>query len=315
MTARLIMKLRVAAATLTTPRVLHVAFIHPLRPELPAWEAGAHVDLHLPDGRIRQYSLCGDPKDRTRYEIAIKREEPGRGGSAWAHVNLEAGAIALVSAPRNNFPLVINARRHLFVAGGIGVTPFLAMARHLVAAGGDFVLHDCARSTADAPLLSDLREVCGNRLQTWFSNAGQRFDAAAIGQPEEGTHLYACGPQSLLDRVSNAATSEGWPQSHIHAEVFQATLDENFKAEPFEAQILSTGETLAVPADRSLLDVLRENGFVMPSSCELGVCGSCICGYRDGIAIHRDSVIPLAQRQDHIAPCVSRARVRISLDL
>ncbi|MFJ5487108.1 2Fe-2S iron-sulfur cluster-binding protein [Hansschlegelia beijingensis] len=107
----------------------------------------------------------------------------------------------------------------------------------------------------------------------------------------------------------------GWPEARIHAEAFQATLDENFKPEPFDATLASTGETLHVPADRSLLDVLREHGVTMPSSCELGVCGSCVCGYRDGVVIHRDAVISVTDRQNRIAPCVSRARVAVTLDL
>src|ERR1700688_1414839 len=113
MTARLIMKLQVAQARYTTPDVLHLTFVHPRKPELPAWAPGAHVDLRMPDGRVRQYSLCGDPVDRTRYDVAIKREAAGRGGSMWAHANLTLGAIAHVSAPRNNFPLADDARRHV----------------------------------------------------------------------------------------------------------------------------------------------------------------------------------------------------------
>ena len=118
------MKLRVAQARYTTPDVLHLTLVHPRKPELPVWAPGAHVDLRIPDGRVRQYSLCGDPADRTRYDIAIKREETGRGASLWAHANLTLGAIAHISAPRNNFPLAEGACRHVLVAGGIGITPF-----------------------------------------------------------------------------------------------------------------------------------------------------------------------------------------------
>ena len=315
MTARLIMKLRVASARLSTPEVLHLSFEHPLRPTLPEWTPGAHVDLRLPDGKIRQYSLCGDPADETRYEIAIKREDKGRGGSNWAHGNLKVGEIAHVSAPRNNFPLQPDAARSLFVAGGIGVTPFVAMTRELTRMGQPFDLHFCSRSTELAPLLPELVSICGPSLKTWFSADGRRFDPSSIGEPRAGAHLYACGPQTLVDAVRDAALSKGWPESQIHIEVFQATLDENFKPEPFDARIASTGEVLHVPADRSLLDILNENGFAMPSSCELGVCGSCVCGYSDGIVIHRDSMLPVAARQDRMTPCVSRARVEVTLDL
>lgn len=315
MTARLIMKLKIASARFTTPDVLHLAFSHPLRPELPPWTAGAHVDLRLPDGRVRQYSLCGDPRDRTRYEIAIKREDEGRGGSQLLHASLRAGGIAHVSAPRNNFPLEARALRHVLVAGGIGVTPLLAMARALARTSGTFELHFCARSADAAPLLREARDVCGSRLTTWFSAAGQRFSPLALERPAPDTHLYVCGPAGLVEVVRQGAESRGWAAANIHAEVFQATVDENFKPEPFDARLASTGEILHVPADRSLLAVLRDHGIVMPSSCETGVCGSCVCGYRDGNVIHRDAVIPLHQRQDRMTPCVSRARVSVTLDL
>lgn len=315
MTARIIMKLAVASARLTTPAVLHVRLVHPQRPELPAWDPGAHVDLRLPDGRVRQYSLCGDPADRSGYEIAVKREDAGRGGSAWAHANLRPGAIAHVSAPRNNFPLVESAREHILIGGGIGVTPFVAMARQLAARETDFVLHDCAPSAEHAPLLDELRAVCGGRLREWFASDGRRFDPAEIGPPRDGAHVYACGPQRLLDAVRESLRAAGWQEAQVHSEVFQATLDENFKPEPFDARIASTGAVLHVPADRSLLQVLRDHGLATASSCELGVCGTCTCGYRDGVVIHRDVVLPVARRQDRMTPCVSRARVGVTLDL
>jgi ferredoxin-NADP reductase len=312
MTARLIMKLRVSAVRHTTAEVLHVRLVHPLRPELPEWSAGAHVDLRLPDGKIRQYSLCGDPQARDHYDIAIKREDAGRGGSVWAHDNLVEGGIAHVSAPRNNLPLV-SAKRHVIVAGGIGVTPFVAMAHTLARQGADFVVHFAARSRADAPLLTELEAICGSRLRCWFSSEGKRFDPASIRPHDPETHVYMCGPQRLLDAVSVALAA--WPEQQLHHEVFQPTLDENFKAEPFEALIASTGQRILVPADRSLLETLRDNGFIVPSSCELGVCGSCECGYRDGVVIHRDKSLPVGRRQDRMLPCVSRARVSVTLDI
>jgi ferredoxin-NADP reductase len=315
MTARLIMKLRVAEAEAAAPGVLHLSLVHPARPELPAWTAGAHVDLRLPDGRVRQYSLCGDPADRSRYEIAIKREEAGRGGSAWAYDTLKPGAFAHISAPRNNFPLDPDARRHLLVAGGIGVTPLLAMARTLSASGADFAVHLCARSAAEAPLLATVRAVCGPRLSCWFGAEGRRFEPASLGAAEDGTRVYACGPQRLMDAVQTALTEQGWPAEAIHFEHFEPLRDDSFRPEPFAARIASTGQVLHVPADRSLLDVLRNEGFDLPSSCELGVCGSCECGYSDGMVIHRDAVLPLTKRQSRMMPCVSRARAAVTLEL
>ena len=315
MSARIVMKLRVEEAVAITPDVLRLTLVHPLRPALPAWEAGAHVDLRLPDGRVRQYSLCGDPGDRSRYVMAIKREAAGRGGSAWAHAELVPGALAHVSHPRNNFPLAADARRHVLVGGGIGVTPLAAMARRLAATGADFTFHLCAPSPERAPLLPDLRAVCGDRLCGWFSSEGRRFDPAGLGAPGDGVHVYTCGPERLTDAVRAALEAVGWPEGHVHVEHFAPLVDESYKPEPFDALIASTGETLHVPAASSLLDVLRGHGFAMPSSCEIGVCGTCECGYRDGTVIHRDAVLPLSKRQDRMMPCVSRARVRLTLDL
>ncbi|ETR78090.1 ferredoxin [Afipia sp. P52-10] len=313
MTARLIMKLRVEQAHLSTPDVLRLQLVHPNRPTLPAWTAGAHVDLRMPDGRVRQYSLCGDPADTSRYEIAVKREAVSRGGSTWIHDNLREGCEAHISAPRNNLPLQETGERYVLVAGGIGITPLLPMARTLKRWGKDFIVHDCARSEAQAPLLAELAEVCGDRLQCWFSSSGARFDPTMIGAYHPNTHVYVCGPQRLLDAVQ--AFLGDWPEEQVHGEVFQTTLDENFKPEPFEAKIASTGQSFLVPADRSLLDVLRENGFIMPASCEMGLCGSCECGYRDGAVLHRDKALPTAKRQDRLMLCVSRARVSVTLDL
>lgn len=314
MTARLIMRLRVEAVRDSDGGVRVFTLRHTKKPILPGYAAGAHVDLRLPDGRMRQYSLCGDPTDPSIYVLAIKREDAGRGASVWAHQSLVVGAQVLVSAPRNNFPLAESATRHVLVAGGIGITPLLAMARQLARDGADFVLHYCARSRA-APLLDEVRAVCGNHLVTHFSDNPEdvRFDPVALGAAEPGVHVYCCGPQRLTDAVREAVAN--WPEEQVHFEVFQPTADENFKPEPFNVTLRSTGETLLVPADRSALDVLREHGQVLPSSCELGVCGACICGYSGGVVVHRDSVLGVAARQDRMMLCVSRARVGVTLDL
>lgn len=317
MTARMIMKLDVTERVDDAPDVVLLSFRHPRRPELPVWKAGAHVDLHLPDGPIRQYSLCGDPRDRTRYRIAVKRERSGRGGSNWIHDTLCVGDVVHCSAPRNNFALVDGASRHLFVAGGIGVTPLAALAREARHRGDDFELHLLARSRLTAPLLAELERDFGAQLHLHCDDeAPAPLDEILVrmsGLPD--AHLYFCGPAGLNAAISAAAEPAGWASERCHTEVFQPIVDENFKPKPFDLTIASTGQTLRVPADRSALDVLRASGLVMPSSCELGVCGACVCGYRDGAVIHRDSVLSLADRQDKMTPCVSRARVGVTLEL
>jgi ferredoxin-NADP reductase len=314
MTARLIMKMRVASITHQPNNVAIYALSHPWRTRLADPTPGAHVDVIVPGGKIRQYSLCGDPGDCSVYRIAVKREDDGRGASKWIHDNFRIGGTVLVSTPRNNFALAKTASRHILIAGGIGITPFLAMARRLIQSGQDFSLHYCARSS-QAPFLSELREICAERLVTHFSDVpGSRFDAAAtLKNADPESHVYCCGPQKLTDAVRVAAAD--WGEGRLHFEVFQPTLDENFNPEPFDIVIGSSGQVFRVPANKSALEVLRTEGFPLPSSCELGVCGSCACNYRDGIVIHRDSILKVSERQDKLMLCVSRARVRVTVDL
>src|SRR5271155_4742545 len=312
------MKMAVADMRAITDSVRVFALRHPRRAHLPAPTPGSHVDLHLPDGRIRQYSLCGDPDDDTVYQIAVKREDDGRGASRWIHDNLTVGSIIPASAPRNNFPLA-QASRHIFVAGGIGITPILPMTRHLARRNIPFELHYCAHEAQSAPFLSVMHDVCGpQQLSTYFSIADGRPPArlnveALLKSVTPGTHVYCCGPQRLTQAFRAAAVN--WPDSYVHCEVFKPTLDENFVPEPFDVKLASTGEVLRVPANRSALDVLRAHGVGLPSSCEFGICGSCACRYVDGTVIHRDSVLDITARQEQMILCVSRARVSVTLDL
>lgn len=312
---RMIMKLRVAEARLVTVDTLLLRLVHPSRPQLPAWTAGAHVDLLLPDGKVRQYSLCGDPSDRSNFTIAVKREEAGRGGSAWVHETLTEGALVSISAPRNHFALAEGASHHLLVAGGIGVTPILAMARELAAAGAPFRVHYCARNASSAPLLEELSAVCADRLDCWFSADGRRFTTAALDPARDGLHLYACGPLGLIEDLTAHALGHGWSPEQIHAEKFQALRNEDFVPEDFDVELASTGQRLHVPASATLLSVLQARGLPVRASCETGICGSCICGYVAGEVIHRDAVLQLAERPHRIVPCVSRAKGILTLAL
>jgi ferredoxin-NADP reductase len=316
MTARLIMKMTVAEVAATGEDVRLITLRHPKRPTLPEPSPGAHVDVRLPDGRVRQYSLCGDPDDATCYRIAVKREAGGRGGSTWIHEHLVRGAEAHVSAPRNHFRLAPDAGEYVLIAGGIGVTPLTAMAYRLVRDGKPFALHYCARSERQAPLLAELRALCGDRLRTHFSagDEARRFDpAAALAERASGAHVYCCGPARLVEAVRAAAAH--WPEEAVHFEFFAPLADYDFEPTPFEIEIGSTGRILAVPADRSALAVLRENGFNVVSSCELGVCGSCECGYRSGTVIHRDVVLEPGARRNRMMLCVSRAEGRVVVEL
>ncbi|KQO52522.1 PDR/VanB family oxidoreductase [Methylobacterium sp. Leaf85] len=316
MQPRLIMKLEVASVREDRGNVRVITFRHPLRPSLPPFTAGAHVDVHLPDGRRRQYSLCGDPADASAYRIAVKLERGGRGGSAWIHDGLVVGAKIPVSAPRNHFVMDEATPRGLLIAAGIGITPILSMAHHLNGTKRPYVLHYFARSRSVAPLLEEIAATIGPRqVQYHFSDeADTQIDLRSLLDEREGdTQLYCCGPRRFMEGVREA--TQAWPENALHFEAFQPLVDEGFTPQPFEIEIPSKGLTLRVPADKSALDVLRDNGILMASSCEIGTCGSCQCGYSKGEPIHRDVVLSPQARKTRFIPCVSRATGTLLLDL
>lgn len=315
MSPRLIMKLSVAGIRKDPGDVMVVTLKHERRPILPVFTAGAHVDVHLPDGRVRQYSLCNDPADRSRYQLAIKREQGGRGGSIWLHDNLAEGASLQVSAPRNHFELSEQADRHLLLAGGIGITPILAMGHYLATAKRPFEGHYFTRSRSLTPLIDDIASIrepaaIKHHFDDEPETRAQLSDLLAY--PSEGTHLYYCGPSGFMDAVKTAAAH--WRPEALHFEAFQAVLDENFVPEPFTIRLRS-GALVDVPADKSALQALRQAGIDVQSSCETGVCGTCECGYLAGEPIHRDAVLSPAGRRTRFMPCLSRAKGILSLDL
>lgn len=309
------MKLDVAEVRPAGGDILLVTLRHPRRPELPAATAGAHVDVHLPEGQIRHYSLCGDPADRSAYRLAIKREESGRGGSVWLHDHLVTGASLMVSAPRNHFELSDEADRYLLLAGGIGVTPLLAMAHVLARAGLPFRLHDFARTRAVAPLLDEVMKLDPDCRRCHFDNEPETcIDLTAwLKEPRAGTLIYCCGPAGFMDAVRRATAA--WADDTVHFEAFQPLLEKGFVPEPFDIVLRSSGATIPVPAECSALDMLRQIGIDLSSTCLMGVCGSCECGYLDGVPIHRDVVLSPRARRDRFIPCVSRATGSIRLDL
>ncbi|MGD9925632.1 MAG: 2Fe-2S iron-sulfur cluster-binding protein, partial [Pseudorhodoplanes sp.] len=286
MGARIIMKMVATEALDLAGDVRRLVLRHPRRAVLPRPEAGAHVDIRLPDGRVRHYSLCGDPDDCSQYVIAVKRENEGRGGSRWIHENIVTGSDVHVSAPRNHFALAKTAHRHILIAGGIGITPMLAMAHHLQRRHTPFMLHYCAKRAYRAPLLADVVALCRTDMRGWFSGdpGGVRFDATAVlADVSPETHIYCCGPTRLVDAVRAAAAH--LPPSRLHVETFVPAVQGPTR--PFDIVIASTGQTFHVPAEHSALSVLHDNGFRIASSCKLGVCGSCECRYRSGVVIHR----------------------------
>lgn len=312
---RIIMKLTVTAARKEPGEVLVIDLKHARKPLLPPFEPGSHVDVHLPDGKVRQYSLCGDPTDLSRYTIAVKREDVGRGGSAWIHEAVAAGCTLPVSAPRNHFPLAHREGPTMLLAGGIGITPILAMARALERQGKPYELHYFTRSRALAPLLSVIeRELDPSTVWLHVDDEPEtRQDLESLlSTRSSDAQLYYCGPPGFMAAVDRA--SPHWPEGTVHFEAFQPPEHDDGPPEPFTIT-LRDGTAVSVAADTSALAALRAAGVLLMASCENGVCGTCECGILEGQPIHRDAVLSKDARTHRFIPCISRATGVLRLDL
>jgi vanillate O-demethylase ferredoxin subunit len=283
---------------------------------LPAFEAGAHIDVHVPSGPIRQYSLCGSPQLNERYSIAVKKEPAGRGGSLRMHEALEVGSILGIGMPRNNFPLVPGHHRKVLIAGGIGITPIHSMIMTLHAADADWELHYCARSQDHAVFYDELKALSPERVRTYFSEAPVLDVAALVRAQSDEVHIYCCGPESLMTAVKTA--TERRPEGNVHCEWFTAPTNNDHVNEAFEVELKRSGQVLAVPADQSILHVLREHGVMVPSVCEEGICGTCEIRVLSGAPDHRDVLLSSTERAANktMMICVSRAKgSRLVLDI
>jgi tetrachlorobenzoquinone reductase len=275
--------------------------------ELPPFEPGAHIDVHFPDGTIRQYSLWGDPSDRSRYRVGVRAAEGGH-SSLFVHRKLRPGDVLTVSTPRNNFPL-IDAGRYIFVAGGIGITPLIPMMRTASEKGRSWTLYYCNHRNEDAPFLSEI-EALGGEVSLHSSDSGTRLDVAQrLGSVQKDTVIYCCGPERLMSALEEATAA--WPEGSVRFEWFaprSRPADETSGS--FEVVCESSGVTLTVPPDKSVLEVLNEAGFAVPCSCQQGICGTCEVRVLSGEVDHRDSILSDSERQTHqtMMTCVSRAR-------
>ena len=280
---------------------------------LPPFEAGAHIDLYLPNGLIRQYSLCNDPRERHRYRIAVLRDAASRGGSQAVHELLRIGQHLSISAPRNLFVLDEQAPRSLLLAGGIGITPLLSMAWRLHALGADFELHQCVRSgklAAFAERLSSAPFAAHTHLHRDDGDAAQKLDLPALLAAEPaGSQLYVCGPNGFMEYVLETARAQGWAEERLHREYFAAPEAESGGG-AFTLRIASSGLELQVPEDRTALEVLEAAGFDIPVSCGQGICGTCLTRVVDGQPEHRDLFLSDEEKaqNDQFTPCCSRAR-------
>lgn len=280
---------------------------------LPAFSAGSHIDVQVPGGLVRQYSLCNDAAENHRYRIAVLRDANSRGGSAAMHDAVREGDALTISEPRNHFPLV-HAQRTLLFAGGIGVTPLLAMAQRLANSGADFTLHYATRSPARTAFRDEIAASSyAPRVQFHFDDgdAAQKLDLErAIGSPQAGTHIYVCGPTGFIDAVVKTAQELGWPQEQVHLEYFGAAPQDTTGDRAFQVKIASSGAVYDVPADQTVVHALQEHGIEILTSCEQGVCGTCITRVLQGECDHRDLYFTDEEKaaNDQFTPCCSRAK-------
>jgi vanillate O-demethylase ferredoxin subunit len=287
--------------------------------DLPRFTPGSHIDVHLPSGRVRQYSLCNAPDGR--YRIAVKPEPDGRGGSLEVHQVLTVGAEVTISTPRNNFELY-PADRYILVAGGIGLTPLLSMAHHLWNSAVPFTLHICAATDDAVPFGGELHTLPFADVISVHVDASPgrtSLDPATVfAGVDPETALYVCGPGGFMDWITEQAAAQGLPRDAIHRESFSAPVLDITGSRPFDVVLARSGTTLHVPADRQILDVLAEHNVEVPWSCSQGVCGTCITPVLSGEIEHRDAVLsPEAKALGTcMALCVSRAKdSKVVLDL
>ena len=296
--------------------VLALTLRHPLGEDLPAWEPGAHVDVVLGPELERQYSLCGNPADRSAWRIAVLRESAGRGGSAHVHGQLGQGDKIRVRGPRNHFALKA-APRYRFIAGGIGITPVLPMLAAAEAAGADWTLLYGGRSRRSMAFVEELRSTYGDRVRIAPQDETGLLDLGAeLGTPDSGTLVYCCGPGALLDAVEERCRT--WPQGALHLERFQPKVQETGGDTEFEVVLDRSARSVTVPADVSVLDAVRAAGVEVLFSCTEGTCGTCETDVLEGTPDHRDSVLTNEEREagETMMICVSRcAGKRLVLDL
>jgi vanillate O-demethylase ferredoxin subunit len=290
----------------------------PQHKPLPAFTAGAHIDVHIGPQLTRQYSLCNAPDETDRYVLGVLLEPASRGGSVAMHQRFAEGDTITVGVPRNNFPLA-PARRTLLFGGGIGITPLLSMAEALWRTQQDFEFNYCARSVSHAAFLDTLATApyaARTRVHLDDGPPEQRLQLERLAlEDPSSTHLYVCGPKGFIEHVCRAAHDRGWPQAHIHVEHF--SLAQPVGGDALTVQIASTGQRIEIPPEESITTALERHGVSIPVSCEQGICGTCLTRVVSGEIEHRDGFLTAAERAvgDQMTPCCSRGRGTLVLDL
>jgi len=308
---------RVVAARWEAEKVTSFEFASHDGTELPSWEAGAHIDVHLPSGTVRQYSLCGDPAERTRYRIAVLELPDGRGGSVEAHRELRPGQIIEIGMPRSNFAL-IDADRYVFVAGGIGITPILPMVREVTARGIKWELRYGAKSLKHFAFAG---ELASDSTHLVAQDTDGLIDLDAVVTDSAGAAVYCCGPAPLMDALVERMGAVGRGDD-LYLERFGAAPAASAVTTDvgaFEVELARSEMVISVQPDQSVLEAVREAGVDHPSSCEMGFCGTCETPVVSGDVDHRDDLFTEAERATcaSMLICVSRSKgcSRLVLDI
>ena len=316
-----VLRLVVARTSLLADDVLGLRLQSPDGSDLPVWEPGAHIDLLLPSGAVRQYSLCGDPLERSSYDIAVLRVEDGRGGSKEVHATLKTGGVVDVRGPTQHFSLAAEAPHHLLLAGGIGVTPLLAMARQLASEGADWSAVYGGRTLGAMALRHELTRLDPSRVSVQPEDEHGLIDLAAVmSAAPPGTVAYVCGPAPMIGAAAEAADRSA-SVAELRFERFGSSgdvvLPEPDSNTPFEIELRASERTVVVGAGETTLDAILRVAPGWPSSCREGYCGTCEVVVLGGKPDHRDEVLTDGERADGgvMMPCVSRALTpRLVLD-
>ncbi len=314
---------RVARKTVEAEGVAGFRLVPASGERLPAFTPGAHIDVALPGGLVRQYSLCNTSAlDDGHYEIGVLRDAASRGGSRAMHDAVHEGSVLQISPPRNLFALDESATQSLLLAGGIGVTPLLSMAQRLAALGADFALHCCSRSAARTPYRRRLQDSAFADQVFFHHDDGppaQHIDlAATLGSPAPGKHAYVCGPAGFLEAVRTTARALHWADAQVHFESFSGAATPAGGQGSFEVELHRSRRVVHIPATMTVLDALAAEGVEIPVSCAQGVCGTCLTRVLAGEVAHHDLYLTPAEQaaNDCFLPCCSRAiSPRLVLDL
>lgn len=308
------LEVRIAAKTQEALDVCGFELVATDARSLPAFSAGSHIDVTV-GSLTRQYSLCNDPSENHRYVIAVLKDARGRGGSVSMHEQLHPGDTVRISVPRNHFHLASGAGRHLLLAGGIGVTPILCMAERLASLGADFEMHYCTRSPERAAFRMRIEQSrFASRARFHFDDGmqEQKLDIPALLRtPEPGVHVYVCGPKGFMDVVLRTARDRGWPEEQLHYEFFASDAAAPRQDDgSFSVKLASSGRVISVSATQSVTEALRAAGVEVMTSCEQGVCGTCVTRVLEGVPDHRDMYFAPQEQaaNDQFTPCCSRAK-------